>query len=184
MEGMGRRSCPTTLGVAPQAEGARSMKIMPLTVSERSWCDELMMSHFGSARVVSRGKLHDASDLPGLVAVRDGARVGLIIYLLEAPECEIVALVTTAQRSGVGRALVEAVDEIAAGASCDRLVLVTTNDNVSAQRFYEACGFRLAAVHTGAVTRSRALKPEIPLTGEAGMPIEDELEFHRDLVHT
>jgi hypothetical protein len=55
--------------------------------------------------------------------------------------------------------------------------LITTNDNVSAQRFYVAVGFELAAVHEGAVERSRELKPEIPLTGQTGTPIRDELEY-------
>jgi hypothetical protein len=38
-------------------------------------------------------------------------------------------------------------------------------------------GMRLAAVHCGAVQQSRLLKPEIPLTGLNGVPIEDEIEF-------
>jgi hypothetical protein len=36
---------------------------------------------------------------------------------------------------------------------------------------------RLAAVHRGAIAESRRLKPEIPLRGVGGHPIDDEIEF-------
>ncbi len=55
--------------------------------------------------------------------------------------------------------------------------LVTTNELVGAQRFYERAGFRLVAVREGAVERSRRLKPEIPEVAEDGTPIRDELEY-------
>jgi ribosomal protein S18 acetylase RimI-like enzyme len=58
-----------------------------------------------------------------------------------------------------------------------RLWLVTTNDNLRAQRFYERAGFRLVEVREGEIERSRRLKPEIPLLGEGGVPIRDELEY-------
>ena len=37
----------------------------------------------------------------------------------------------------------------------------------------------LVAVHRNAVVRSRALKPEIPLSGDHGIPIRDEIELER-----
>jgi RimJ/RimL family protein N-acetyltransferase len=58
-----------------------------------------------------------------------------------------------------------------------RLWLITTNDNVRAQRFYERCGFELVAVHEGAVDRARVAKPDIPLLGDGGVEIHDELAY-------
>jgi hypothetical protein len=56
----------------------------------------------------------------------------------------------------------------------ERLWVITTNDNVDALRFYQRYGFCLAAVHRGAVDRSRArLKPEIPPVGAYGIPLCD-----------
>ncbi len=46
-----------------------------------------------------------------------------------------------------------------------------------ALRFYQKRGFVLVAVHRDAVAAARALKPEIPLIGEDGIPIRDELEL-------
>jgi hypothetical protein len=53
---------------------------------------------------------------------------------------------------------------------------------VDALRFYQRRGFRLAALHSGAVDHSRAqLKPEIPDVGSHGIPLRDELELELDL---
>ena len=60
--------------------------------------------------------------------------------------------------------------------------LITTNDNLSAIGLYQRHGFRLAELHVGGVDRSReTLKPEIPLVGDHGIEIHDELVFRRDL---
>jgi hypothetical protein len=58
---------------------------------------------------------------------------------------------------------------------------MTTNDNLRALRFYQRRGLRLAALYPGAVEESRRLKPSIPLIGENGIPIRDELELELDL---
>ena len=48
---------------------------------------------------------------------------------------------------------------------CRRRWPITTNDNEPAITFYTHWGMRLAAVHRGAITESRQLKPEISLSG-------------------
>jgi len=57
------------------------------------------------------------------------------------------------------------------------LWLITTNDNDPAIAFYLSTGLRQVAVHRGALAESRKLKPEIPLIGHGGKPIDDEIEF-------
>jgi hypothetical protein len=60
--------------------------------------------------------------------------------------------------------------------------LITTNDNVDALRFYQRRGFRIVAVHPGAVDVSRReLKPQISEIGDYGIPIRDELVLERSL---
>jgi hypothetical protein len=44
--------------------------------------------------------------------------------------------------------------------------------------FYPASrGFRLTALRPGAVDRSRLRKPEIPRTGDFGIPLRDEIDL-------
>ena len=140
-----------------------------------------MNEHFGSSRVVSRGILHDALSLPGLLAERDGVPVGLLLYRMERDECEVVVLIATVRREGIGRALLDAIQPIAGRTGCRRLWLVTTNDNRSGLAFYRAVGWTQVAVHQGAIREARRLKPEIPEFGQDGTPIEDEIEFEVNL---
>jgi ribosomal protein S18 acetylase RimI-like enzyme len=89
-----------------------------------------------------------------------------------------VTLNSLAEGRGVGRALLDAVREEARRQNCERLWLVTTNDNTRALRLYQRWGLRLTALRPGAVDESRRrLKPEISQTGSDGIPIRDELEL-------
>ncbi|MEW5718069.1 MAG: GNAT family N-acetyltransferase, partial [Chloroflexota bacterium] len=78
---------------------------------------------------------------------------------------------------GIGSALIDAVKLRARQAGCKRLWLITTNDNLTALRFYQKRGFTLAALHRNALEESRKIKPEIPLVGEHGIPLRDEIEL-------
>jgi GNAT superfamily N-acetyltransferase len=94
--------------------------------------------------------------------------------------CEVLTLHAADQWRGAGTALIEEVERIALDSGCRRVWLITTNDNIHGLRFYQRRGFRLAALHAGAVDRSReSLKPEIPVVGEHGIPIRDELELEK-----
>jgi N-acetylglutamate synthase-like GNAT family acetyltransferase len=124
------------------------------------------------------GELIDVTRLDTLIAEDNGRLVGLLTWRAGEGELEIHTLHTATPWAGIGTVLLGAVRERARGLGCNRLWLVTTNDNVDALRFYQRRGFRLAKLHPGAVDRSRAtLKPAIPLLGDYGIPIRDELEL-------
>lgn len=133
----------------------------------------MIRERWGSEIVVAHGVVYEPMLLPGFVAEEEGRRIGMLTYVLEGDECEIVTIDAFEEGRGVGTALIEA----AKGLGARRLWLITTNDNIRVQRFYEHRGFRLVAVHEGALVRSRALKPEIPLVSADGTPIRDELEY-------
>jgi GNAT superfamily N-acetyltransferase len=138
---------------------------------------------WGSDRVVSRGRLHRVAELPGFVTMADGGEqiVGLVTYLIAGYECEVVTLDAVKQGAGVGTALLERAIKAARTAGCRQVLLITTNDNLRALRFYQRRGFRLVALNAGALDRSRELKPEIPATGMHGIPLSDELVLAREL---
>ena len=142
-----------------------------------------MEEAFGSTRVVSRGVLHNTLSLPGLVAEEGSTPVGIALYRIDQDQCEVVVLLSKRSRQGIGTRLMQAVQDLATEAACKRLWLITTNDNLGAMAFYKAIGMRLVAVHRGAIRESRKLKPEIPLIGNNGVPIEDEIEFELGLRH-
>lgn len=142
----------------------------------------IVAERWGSPIIVSRGKVHNVSALPGFVAEMDGKIVGLATYNIDDGECEITSLDSMLENRGVGTGLIDAVVSAARAASCRRVWLISTNDNTKAIRYYQKRGFSLAAVHLGAIKRSRAVKPEIPLYGIDGIPILHELEFEKVLM--
>lgn len=158
-----------------------AFQVRPVDEQDRAWMSWLLGEHWGDARVVSCGRVHQADLLPGFVALRDGERVGLVTYWVEQDGCEIVSLNSLVEGIGVGWALIQAVRECAVSAGCQRLWLVTSNDNTPALRYYQKRGFSLVAVHRNALEQSRRLKPQIPALGLDGIPLRDEIELEMGL---
>jgi GNAT superfamily N-acetyltransferase len=148
---------------------------------ERDWLAEHLGLAWGSTTVVSGGRARDASLLPAVLCVDGEDLLGLATYEIAGGDCEIVTIEAFRRREGIGTQLLRAVLDEARARGCRRLRLITTNDNIGAQCFYARHGLRLVAVHGGAVDRARALKPEIPLVGEDGTEIHDELELELTL---
>lgn len=143
---------------------------------DREGIAELLGASWGGAVQVVHGTVYDALELPALVAERgDGRLVGLLTYALSAEGLEVVTLDAVPPRGGVGSALLDAGVAVARQVGAERLWLVTTNDNLDALRFYQRRGLRIVGVAPGAVDAARLVKPSIPVTGEYGIPVRDEL---------
>lgn len=151
--------------------------IRPVEQLDREYVGEFLDRIVHYRLVVSRGKLHKANELHGLLAVDDGEIAGLLTYDIVSDAFEVVTLHAAVPGRGTGSRLLEAAREQARALGCRRLWLITTNDNQPAIGFYQSRGMRLVAVHTNALDRSRQLKPEIPLVGIGDQPIRDEIEF-------
>lgn len=148
---------------------------------DQEWIESLLRRAWASTEIVTRGKVHNAASLPAFLASLDGERLGLVTYRIARNECEIVTLNSLSPGLGIGSLLLEAVEAQAMSQACRRLWLITTNDNTYALHFYQKRGFRIAAIHFGAVEVSRKLKPEIPRNGCDNIPITDEIELERIL---
>ena len=135
-----------------------------------------MEDAFGGALQARRGELIDVLALPGFVAEWDGRPVGIVTYRRDGHDCELAFIAAFEAGHGVGSALLAAVIEATSG--CDRLWLVTTNDNLDALRFYQRRGFCLSELRPGAVDEARlTLKPRISTSGAYGIPLRDEVEL-------
>jgi DNA-3-methyladenine glycosylase I len=156
--------------------------VAPIHEEERAEIAQFLRVRWGSSQVVAHGNVYTPHTLPGFV-VRDaeGDLVGLVTYHMAGDACEIVTIDSVREGQGIGSALIRAVEGAASSAGCRRLWLITTNDNLKALGFYQKRGFAIVAVHRDAVTRSREIKPEIPLVGEHGIPLRDELELEKGL---
>ncbi|HLJ68609.1 MAG TPA: GNAT family N-acetyltransferase [Chloroflexota bacterium] len=155
--------------------------VRPIEATDRDWVVRFLQQHWGSDRVAAHGELFYPADHPGFVAVQQGNAVGLVTYVLVADACEITLIDSGIPFLGIGTTLIEAVTKAARQAGCARVWLVTTNDNLDALRFYQRRGFALVDLHPNAIQAARALKPEIPLIGQYGIPLRDELYLEMSL---
>ena len=126
-------------------------------------------------RVMSRGREFFPHQEQGLIERRGGRIVGLLTYHVDEEGMELLTLDSTLEGKGIGSALM--LDAIAKSREikCDRIWLTTTNDKLRAIGFYQRLGFRMAAINLGVVDEARKIKPEIPLVGERGVEIHDEV---------
>jgi GNAT superfamily N-acetyltransferase len=115
--------------------------------------------------------------LPGFIAYFGPEPNGLVTYHLDEDNCEIITIDSIQKNKGIGTLLLNRVFEEARINKWPRVWLTTTNDNINAIAFYQKRGMHIAAIHLNALEDSRLLKPAIPLIGENGIPIRDEIEF-------
>jgi ribosomal protein S18 acetylase RimI-like enzyme len=158
------------------------VSIRPRTIQDLPWLTALLDRDWGGPIQVVDGRAFAPAELSGFVAEIEGERVGFAAMEVERHRASIALIHALRLRSGVGSALVEAVEAEARGRGCSVLQVVTTNDNASAQAFYRALGFVLTEIRDGAVDRSRERKPTIPVTAADGTPISDEWVFERPLL--
>jgi ribosomal protein S18 acetylase RimI-like enzyme len=158
------------------------LTIRPITAADRALIEEIGPQRWSGDIVVVHDTTFRPAGLPGFLAEEDGEVVGLLTYAQVTPDTvEVVTIDAFDARNGVGTELLAAAVDAAAGLGARQVVLTTTNDNVDALRFYQRRGFRLTGLRPGALAATRRLKPQVPLTGNYGIPLTDELELTRSL---
>jgi ribosomal protein S18 acetylase RimI-like enzyme len=138
--------------------------------------------HWGDRIVAGHGTAYSMDDVECLVADEAGRVVGAVTFCVDTDALEVVTVDADVRRRGIGRILLDAAVAEAARRGLRRVWLTTTNDNLTALAFYQAVGFRLCALRPDGVAEARRLKPTIPLVGESGLPMRDELDLERVLV--
>ena len=155
--------------------------VRPLVRSDRDRVRAFVIQRWGAEIVVAHRVIYRPHELPGFVACEGDVIVGLLTLHVVGNSCEVVSFDSLQPGKGIGTALLNAVIAYARQANCTRLWLITTNDNLNALRFYQKRGMVLVTIHRNALTRSRQLKPQIPLIGNDGIPLRDEIELEMTL---
>lgn len=154
-----------------------TFEIRPLTDSDREALLPFLTSFWRSDRMVARGRLYFPAQQEGFIAWKEGNIVGLATWEQQGDGLELTLLDSRERNQGIGTHLLEHVVEKASQLGCRRVWAITTNDNIRAFRFYQKRGFDLVQIHRNAAASNRIIKPEIPLTGQEGIPIRHEIEL-------
>lgn len=154
-------------------------EIRKATQKDKEWIKKFIAENWGSEKIVVHRKIFYPHNLPGFVAYRGKKVLGLTTYHIKNNNLEIVTMNTAVRGKGIGTSLLKAIKRTAHNLNCKKIWLITTNDNVDALRFYQQKGFNIIAIHKNALKFSRKLKPEIPLIGNYGIPLRDEIELEK-----
>ncbi len=143
----------------------------------RKSVDDFIMKHWFTLDMVVHGEKINLGNADGFYATEVNEIVGLITYRVVQNEMEILSLDSLNEKKGIGTSLLDKVVQNARDVGCSRVMLITTNDNLSALQFYQKRGFDIIKLHHNAVEESRKIKPQIPLIGLNGIPIKHEIEL-------
>ena len=143
----------------------------------RNRVDAFIKQHWHTTTMIIRGKEIDMTKTEGFFFSEGKEMIGLITYIFYDNILEITSLDSLHENQGIGSKLVEAVIHEAKERKLQKIVLITTNDNINAIKFYQKRGFDMVRLFHNALDVSRKLKPEIPLIGENSIPLRHEIEF-------
>ena len=157
------------------------MDIQRITPDNRTAVNAFIKENWFTTAMVLRGRVIDMTKTDGYFASEDKKIIGLVTYIFYRDVCEITSLDSLVENRCLGTRLLDMAIEAAREKSCRRVVLITTNDNIRAIRFYQKRGFDMARLYRNALDVSRRLKLEIPLIGEDSIPLRHEIEFEMEL---
>ncbi len=153
------------------------MDIYQIDQMNRDDIDAFIIRQWFSLQMVVHGESIDLSIADGWYACQDDEIIGLITYRISGDEMEILSLDSLRENQGTGTALLNKAISEARNNGITKIMLITTNDNLPALRFYQKRGFDMVRLFYNAVDQSRKLKPEIPLFGIDGIPLKHEIEL-------
>lgn len=157
------------------------MTVFTITEHNREKVIEFFNEHWGSPEMVISSGTYNCSELDGFVFQENNQLLGLVTYVFHDEEVEIISLDSILEGKGIGSLLTKEVEELVQRKGIKTISLVTTNDNLNALKFYQKRGYKIDAVFPNAVEQARKIKPTIPLIGNDGILIRDELRLIKNL---
>ena len=140
---------------------------------------ELALHFWGETGVECFDREYDVLKLPAFVGLKNDDVVGFVSYAVEGDRMNLVMLNVLPQYQGRGLGsamLAKAVIE-AHKLGLSRVVVATSNDDVSALYFYQRSGFVIAQVVPGRIAEHHGGLEQ----GFAGIPVRDEIRMQLPL---
>ena len=157
-------------------------RIERISNETRNIVNQFFIDNWFSTDMNIRGEIIDGTKLDGFLLQEDNTIIGLVTYTFFGDICEIVSLDSKRENIGIGSALLKEIEKIAIDNQCKKMRLITTNDNMRALQFYQKRGYYLTKLYPNAMEEVRKQKPSVPLIGENGIPLRDEIELEKNLI--
>ena len=157
------------------------MSIKPITNQSRQSVISFFKEHWGSAKMIISSGTFDCAQLDGYMYEEDEMILGLLTYVVHEDALEVISLDSIREGQGIGTQLMHEAELLAKEKGLTKITLITTNDNLTALKFYQKRGYRIVEVIPDAVAEARKVKPTIPLIGNDDIPLHDELLLEKHL---
>ncbi|MFX0078079.1 MAG: GNAT family N-acetyltransferase [Candidatus Hermodarchaeota archaeon] len=143
--------------------------------------EELVKLFWGDPIQLMFSQTYRVAQEPAMTAKKDGNIIGFISYNDFGKNAVLImalGILPGFQGCGIGRTLVEQIENYAKSQGKQQLLVVTSNDNLPAFAFYQRQGFQLFEVSPNVIAEKLGgLKP-----GFARIPIRDELRLRKILI--
>lgn len=143
----------------------------------RKAANAFLNDRWGTTEMIIRGDVIDLTKMQGFMAMEGEKTVGLITYYIKDNVCEITSLDSILEGRGIGSRLVKMAVDAAKDGDCKKIAVETTNDNITALRFYQKRGFDMVRLRHNSMDVTRKIRPGIPLNGKEGIPLRHNIEF-------
>ena len=153
------------------------MEYVKINMKNRDHINAFILEHWFSTDIIIRGAIIDMTKVDGIVVYENNKIIGLLTYIIYKNICEITSLNSLFEGRKIGTTLINKLLSIAKEFNCSKVIVVTTNDNINALRFYQKRGFDMVHLYHNALDTSRKMKPSIPLIGDNGIPLKHEIEL-------
>ena len=127
--------------------------------------------------MISKYKIHYVDNLESFVYLENNTIVGILTFVIENNDIEIVSLDSFKENNGIGSLLINEIIKYYKINNFKKVWLVTTNDNLHALKFYQKRNFNISNIYLNAVNKAREIKPSIPKNGYDDIPILHEIEL-------
>lgn len=112
-----------------------------ITAGSRDTVNGFIRQQWYTTTMIICGEAVDMTAVEGFIFREEEAIRGLITYRVPGEVLEITSLDSLRERQGIGSALLERTIREARERGCRKIVLITTNDNLNALRFYQKRDF-------------------------------------------
>jgi ribosomal protein S18 acetylase RimI-like enzyme len=141
--------------------------------------EELALHFWGETEMECFERTYDVLKLPAFAAYDDDELVGFLSYAVEEDALNIVVLNVLPEHQGVGlgKELVKELVGEAKKRGLSRLIVATSNDNLSALYFYQRIGFVIEEVLPGRIVEYHGDVER----GVGDIPVRDEVRLQLPL---
>lgn len=178
---------PETRGAPPSLDGDRAailrelsgtrLNLARIKEADRETIEHFMLERFGAVYMPGPEAVQDVRSLPGFTARNADGLAGLASVTIQQDRAQLVCLDSLHSGRGCGGALLAAAIDFVRSEGCNKISVLTGNNNLRAISFFQKRGFAISGVRPGQLAGFVRQTPGFLAPGDTHIPARDFLEM-------